>query len=88
MTRTHSLPGGAGAKNRPPKGKGGQGSEVLDKGWCRHERRLNDSESCWARHCDFSRIRDGIGGRTSTSVGFATPNEGLVCSGVVSWSRN
>jgi hypothetical protein len=85
MTRTHSLPRGAGTKNRPPKGKGGQGSEVLDKGWCRHERRLNDSESCWARHCDFSRIRDGIGGRTSTSVGFATPNEGLVCSGAVSW---
>jgi len=25
------------------------------------------------------------GGRTSTSVGFATPNCGLVCSGVVSW---
>src|SRR5947209_19514666 len=31
--------------------------------------------------------RDGIGGRTSTSVGFATPNCGLVCSGVVSWGR-
>ena len=35
----------------------------------------------------FSRIRDSIAGRTGTSVGFATPNEGLVCSGVVSWGR-
>jgi hypothetical protein len=34
----------------------------------------------------FPGIRDGIGARTSTSVGLATPNYGLlVCSGVVSW---
>jgi hypothetical protein len=33
----------------------------------------------------FPGIRDGIGGRTSTCVGLATPNYGLVCSGVVSW---
>ena len=36
----------------------------------------------------FSGIRDGIGARTSTSVGLATPNCGLLlCSGVVSWGR-
>jgi ABC-type uncharacterized transport system substrate-binding protein len=32
-------------------------------------------------------IRDGIAGRTSTSVGFATTNYGLACSGVMSWGR-
>jgi len=35
----------AGAKNRPPKGTGGPRLGSLDKGWCCHERRLNDSES-------------------------------------------
>jgi hypothetical protein len=34
----------AGAKNRPPKGKGGPRLGSLDKGWCRHEWVLNDSE--------------------------------------------
>jgi len=48
---THSLP-----RDRPPKGKGGPRLGSLDKGWCRHEWVLNDSESCWARNCDFSRI--------------------------------
>jgi hypothetical protein len=43
----------AGAKNRPPKGKGRPGLGSLDKGWCRHEQGLNDSESSWARNCDF-----------------------------------
>jgi hypothetical protein len=44
MTRSHLLPRERWAKNRPPKGKAAKGSE-LDKGWCRHDRRLNDSES-------------------------------------------
>jgi hypothetical protein len=34
-----------GAKNRPPKGTGGPRLGSVDKGWCCHERRLNDSES-------------------------------------------
>src|SRR5262249_46229111 len=34
-----------GTKNRPPKGTGGLRLGSLDKGWCCHERRLNDSES-------------------------------------------
>ena len=38
MTRTHSLPRGAGAKNRPPKGKGGPRLGSVDKDWCCHER--------------------------------------------------
>ena len=35
----------------------------------------------------FPGIRDGIGARTSTSVGLATPNCGLVCFRAVSWGR-
>src|SRR6516225_10980455 len=45
-----------GRENRPPKGKGGPRLGSVDKGWCCHERGLNDSESCGARNCDFSRI--------------------------------
>ena len=35
----------AGGENRPPKGTGGPRLGSVDKGWCCHERRLNDSES-------------------------------------------
>jgi hypothetical protein len=31
-------------ENRPPKGKGGPRFGSVDKGWCCHERGLNDSE--------------------------------------------
>ena len=34
----------------------------MDKDWRRHERGLNDSESCWARNCDFSRITARMSG--------------------------
>ena len=45
-TRTHSLPREPRAKKvGRPKERTAKGSE-LDKGWCRHERGLNDSESC------------------------------------------
>ena len=44
MIRTHSLKRERWAKNRPPKGTGGPRLGSLDKGWCCHERRLNDSE--------------------------------------------
>ena len=54
MIRTHSLKRERWAKNRPPKGTGGPRLGSLDKGWCCHERRLNDSESSGARNCDFS----------------------------------
>src|SRR5262249_43776909 len=37
MTRTHSLPRDAGAKNRPPKAKGGPRLGSVDKDWCCHE---------------------------------------------------
>jgi hypothetical protein len=45
MTRTHSLPCERWGENRPPKGKGGPRLGSVDKGWCCHERELNDSES-------------------------------------------
>src|SRR5262249_924838 len=47
MSRTHSLPRGPRAKKegRPQEARrAAKGSEV-DKGWCRHEQGLNDSES-------------------------------------------
>jgi hypothetical protein len=66
----------------------------LDKGWCRHEQGLNDSKimlstklRLFTDHRAAASIRDGIAGRTSTSVGFATTNYGLACSGVMSWGR-
>src|SRR5438128_477779 len=46
MTRPHSLPFERWGENRPPKGKGGPRFGSVDKGWCCHERGLNDSESC------------------------------------------
>jgi hypothetical protein len=45
MIRTHSLERERWGENRPPKGTGGPRLGSLDKGWCCHERRLNDSES-------------------------------------------
>ena len=36
----------AGVKIGRPKERAAQGSGSVDKGWCCHERRLNDSESC------------------------------------------
>jgi hypothetical protein len=52
--RFNLLPRERWVENRPPKGKGGPRLGSVDKGWCCHERGLNDSESCWARNCDFS----------------------------------
>src|SRR5262249_25413810 len=47
MSRTHSLPREPRAKKvgRPQKGKRAAKGSELDKGWCRHEQGLNDSES-------------------------------------------
>ena len=45
MIRTYSLKRERWGENRPPKGKGGPRFGSVDKGWCCHERRLNDSES-------------------------------------------
>ena len=46
MIRTYSLKRERwGRKNRPPKGTGGPRLGSVDKDWCCHERRLNDSES-------------------------------------------
>ena len=45
MIRTHSVRCERWGENRPPKGKGGPRLGSVDKGWCCHERGLNDSES-------------------------------------------
>jgi hypothetical protein len=56
----------AGAKIGRPKERAAK-SRKLDKGWCRHKRGLNDSESTLSTNCDFSRTT-GAGGRQRQAV--------------------
>ena len=78
-----------GRENRPPKGKGGPRLGSVDKGWCCHERGLNDSESCGARNCDFSRITGTgrIGGSCRPPIAYSRVDTGRNPSAVPSNSN-
>ena len=69
MIRTHSIPRERWGENRPPKGKGGPRFGSVDKGWCCHERGLNDSGSCLSTKLRLFPVHRGGGGRRSTRIG-------------------